>query len=467
MESAVRKFLALALLMLAMPALAQTALPDTPAGHAAQDWLTAFNTGDRAIIAAMNAKYHRDNPVDRALGLYNDTGGLTFMRAESSEPGKLVALMAAKNSDNLLKSTFTVDPANITAGLQVSHEGAQRPPDLAIPRLTQTAVNAATDAKTEAMAKEDKLSGAMLAERNGKIVYKRLWGLANRESGAPITDKTKFRLGSMNKMFTAVAALQLVSQGKLALDGTVGQYLPDYPNQDIAAKVTVRMLLTHSGGTGDFFGPEFDKNRATLKNNEDYVKLFGARGPAFEPGSQERYSNYGFILLGHIVQTVSGENYYTYVDRHIFAPAGMRDSGSLSEDVAVPDRTNGYTFKDGKWLSNADTLPWRGMAAGGGYSTLGDLVKFAHALESGKLLPTPLLGQATTSQTKGQWYGFGFTVGGEGGARWYGHGGGAPGMNGELKIFPASHAIVVALSNLDPPAATAPADFYANRMPLN
>ncbi|HEX2759424.1 MAG TPA: serine hydrolase domain-containing protein, partial [Rhizomicrobium sp.] len=111
--------------------------------------------------------------------------------------------------------------------------------------------------------------------------------------------------------------------------------------------------------------------------------------------------------------------------------------------------------------------PWRGMAAGGGYSTLGDLLKFAHALESGKLLPRPLLEQATSYQTKGKWYGFGFMVEGDGAARWYGHGGGAPGMNGELRIFPAARAIVVALSNLDPPAATAPAEFYANRMPLN
>lgn len=462
-----RKFLALALLMLAMPVFAQTALPDTQAGHAAQDWLTAFNTGDRATIAAMNAKYHRDNPIERTLSIYNGTGGLNILRVESSEPGKLVLLTGARNSDEVLKSSFTVDPANPTASLQVTNEGAQRTGDLVIPRLSQVAVNAAMDARNTPAVKDDKLSGIMMAERSGKTVYKRLWGLANRESGAPVTDETKFRIGSMNKMFTAVAALQLVSQGKLALDGTVGQYLPDYSNKDIATKVTIRHLLTHSGGTGDFFGPEFDKNRLTLKNNEDYVKFFGARAPGFEPGSQERYSNYGFILLGHIVQVVSGEDYYAYVDRHIFAPAGMTDSGSLPESEAVPDRSNGYTLKDGKLVSNADSLPYRGMAAGGGYSTAGDLVKFGRALESGKLLPRALLEQATTSQTKGNWYGFGFSIYGEGATRSYGHNGGAPGMNGELRIFPASRTIVVGLSNLDPPAVSRPFGFYVNRVPLN
>lgn len=462
-----RHLLVFPLLLLAATAFAQVTLPDTPAGRAAQDWLTAFNSGDAAKIAAMNAKYHRDNPVDRTLGLYNATGGFIFLRAESSEPGKLVALMGAKNSDNVMKSTFTVDPANVAAGLQVSNEGAQRPPDLAIPRLSQAAVNAATDKKTDAMVKEGKLSGAMVAERNGRVVYKKLWGLADRESGAPVTDSTKFRIGSMNKMFTAVAVLQLVSQGKLSLDGTVGRYLPDYPNKDVATKVTIRHLLTHSGGTGDFFGPEFDKNRLTLlKNNEDYVKLFGARAPVFEPGSLERYSNYGFILLGHIVQTVSGEDYYVYIDRHIFAPAGMKDTGSLPEATEVANRSRGYTFKDGNWISNAETLPWRGMAAGGGYSTVPDLLKFAHALETGKLLPMALLEQASNYQTKSRWYGFGFIVTGEGSARSYGHSGGAAGMNGELKVYPAAGIVVVALSNMDPPAASQPADFYANRMPL-
>jgi len=284
----------------------------------------------------------------------------------------------------------------------------------------------------------------------------------------PLTRDTRFRMGSMNKMFTAVAALQLVAQGKLSLDGTVGQYLPDYPNKEIAAKVTIRHLLTHSGGTGDFFGPEFDKHRLTLmKNNEDYVTFFGARAPIFAPGSEERYSNYGFILLGHIVQAVSGEDYYAYIDRHVFAPAGMTNSGSLLENETVPDRATGYMRQNGTWVSNANTLPWRGTAAGGGYSTLKDMLKFSQALENGKLLPKPLLEQATTSQTKGNWYGFGFGVNIVGGERWYGHGGGAPGMNGDLRIYPKLRRVVVAFSNLDPGTANFMADYYERRMPLN
>src|SRR6185295_9038901 len=141
--------------------------------------------------------------------------------------------------------------------------------------------------------------------------------------------------GSDNKMFTAVAVLQLVAAGKISLDGKVGDYLPDYPNKEAAERVTVRMLLSHSGGTGDFFGPEFEKNRLKLKHNEDYVALFGNKAPVFEPGTKERYSNFGFVILGSIVQHVSGEDYYDYVRRHIFETAGMTDSGSLPENEAV------------------------------------------------------------------------------------------------------------------------------------
>jgi CubicO group peptidase (beta-lactamase class C family) len=145
----------------------------------------------------------------------------------------------------------------------------------------------------------------------------------------------------------------------------------------------------------------------------------------------------------------------------------MKDTDSLPENLTVPGRATGYMLKDGAWLPNIDTLPYRGTAAGGGYSTVDDLLKFAHALENGTLLPKAMKEQATSAQTKGKWYGFGFGVDGESLAREYGHGGGAPGMNAELRVYPNAGIVIVALANLDPPAATLLADYYANRMPLN
>lgn len=317
----------------------------------------------------------------------------------------------------------------------------------------ETKVLAALASRGDGLAREDRFSGALLVARQDKVLLRQAWGLANRESKAPVTVDTRFRLGSMNKMFTAVATLQLVEAGKLSLDGTVGTYLPDYPNRDVASKVTIRHLLTHTGGTGDIFGPAFDANRTTLREHSDYLKLYGARGPDHAPGAQMRYSNYGFVLLGVLIEKVSGMSYYDYVQRNVFGPAGMTHTASLPETDDVPNRAVGYMQQDGAWVPNTETLPYRGMAAGGGYSTLDDLLRFAEALQAGRLLTKAMLSQATQPQAGNTNYGYGFAFTGSGVSKWYGHGGGAPGMNADLRIYPESGFVVIALSNLDPPTA--------------
>lgn len=462
-----RKGFALALLLLAAPASAQPVIPDTAMGKTLSDYLTALNSGDAAQIENFRTTHHFGDPAARLLGFFRQTGGFTLLKIENSDAVSISGLAQEKQSDQIARFTIKETGTADTPKLSIQMEAVSRPAEFAIPRLSQAEVIKALDLRAAQLASQDRLSGAMLIERKGRIIYCKTWGLADRASGKAVTLDTKFRLGSDNKMFTSVAVLQLVAAGKISLDDKIGDYLPDYPNKEAAQKVTIRMLLSHRGGTGDFFGPDFDKNRLNLKHNEDYIALFGNRAPVFEPGTKERYSNFGFIILGSIVQHVSGEDYYDYVRRHVFLPAGMKDTGSLPENTPVPHRAIGYMWKDNQWVNNADTMPYRGMAAGGGYSTVGDLLKFAHALESGKLLPKALKEQATNFQTPTKWYGYGFAVDGEGLSRWYGHGGGAPGMNAELKVFPNAGIVIVALANLDPPAATLLADYYANRMPLN
>jgi CubicO group peptidase (beta-lactamase class C family) len=343
---------------------------------------------------------------------------------------------------------------------------ASRALHLVLRRLTQAEALAALSRRAEQQARSDAFSGAVLVARHGKVLFQDAWGQADRRLRMPNTPATKFRLGSMNKMFTAVATLQLVEAGKLRLDEPIGAYLPDYPNRDVASKVTVRHLLTHTGGTGDIFGTEFEQNRLKLRTHADYVKLYGLRGPTHEPGSRFEYSNYGFVLLGALIERVSGRSYYDYVRDNVFGPAGMTATGSQPESQDVPGRAVGYTkpFPGATdWDANTDTLPWRGTAAGGGYSTVGDLMRFALALESGKLISKAMLAEATREQQPE--YGYGFGVQGQGSSRSYGHGGGAPGMNGELRVYPELGYVVVGLSNLDPPAATDLVAFFEQRMP--
>jgi len=310
----------------------------------------------------------------------------------------------------------------------------------------------------------------VLVAKNGKPIYSAAYGLADREKKIPNTLNTKFRIGSMNKMLTATAVLQLNQAGKLQLTDPLGKYLTDYPNKDVATKVTIEQLLSHTGGTGDFFGPEFDKHRLELKTLQDYVKLYGQRGPEYSPGTRWEYSNYGFLLLGLVVEKASGQDYYQYVRDHIYKPAAMTGSDSLPEDQTVADRSIGYTKFGGgtSWKPNNDTLPYRGTSAGGGYSTVGDLLAFANAVQNHKLLDaahTSLLTTGHVDVAPGEKYAYGFMDSTEGGVRSLGHGGGAPGMNGELRIYPQSRYTVVVLANEDPPAASRIAGFVGNRLP--
>jgi D-alanyl-D-alanine carboxypeptidase len=313
-------------------------------------------------------------------------------------------------------------------------------------------------------------SGAVFVARDGRTVFEGAYGLADRERSIANTPLTQFRVGSMNKMLTAVAVLQLAEAGKVRLDVPLRTYLPDYPNEDMASRVTLHHLLTHTGGTGDIFGPQFAANRLQLRNTEDYLQLYGTRGLRFEPGTRWEYSNYGFMLLGAVIERVSGMSYDEYVATRILTPAGMTATGAAPEDSLVPGRSVGYMRQGGALVSNAPTLPFRGTPAGGWYSTVGDFARFAVALREHQLLDathTALLlsGKVAMGQVGLAQYAYGFVDRVQAGRRLVGHGGGAPGMNGELTFEPNGGYVVVVLSNFDPSAATGIEAFILPRLP--
>jgi CubicO group peptidase (beta-lactamase class C family) len=206
-----------------------------------------------------------------------------------------------------------------------------------------------------------------------------------------------------------------------------------------------------------------------LREPADFVALFGRRDPEFEPGTQYKYANYGFILLGRIIEAVCGQPYDDYVQANVFNAAGMDATGALPEDVHVAGRAVGYMDSAAGLVRNDERLPYRGSPAGGGYTTVGDLVRFARALVGGKLLGADamaLIGAGGVESSPGvRWYSAGFQETQQGGVRRIGHNGGAPGMNGDLMIHPASGYMVAALSNFDPPQANFMAGFVSLRLP--
>ena len=450
---------------------AQTQIPDTPAAHQCAAWLESFNLGDREAFKNFLEKNYPSGVerLDRDMQFRQMTGGFDFKKAEESTPTKLVALVQERGSDQFGRLTLEVEdrePHRITS---LELRAIPRPTDFAVPRLNQNELIAAARKEIDKAVTSNRFAGAVLVVKDGKPVLSEAYGFADREHKTPNTLHTRFRIGSMNKMFTAVATLQLAQAGRLDLNDPIGKYLTDYPNKDVASKVTIHQLLTHTGGTGDIFGPEFEAHRLELRSPQDYVKLYGPRAPKFEPGSRWEYSNYGFVLLGAIIEKVSGQSYYDYVREHVYVPAGMTSTGSDPESQAVPDRSIGYTQMDaGSQLKpNTDTLPYRGSPAGGGYSTVEDLARFATAIEQNKLLNAHYSELLTTrkSGTPDNSYACGFGERKINGTRCFGHGGGAPGMNGDLEICPASGYVVAVLANLDPPAASRISEFITNRLP--
>ena len=424
----------------------------SPAERQFRAWLSVFNAGDRAKYEAFTRDQSpsRTERIDGDMNMFSMTGGFDLRRIESVTATTVTCLVQERAWEQVARAVVEVEPAPPHRIVRLGLNLVPRPADLAVRRLSEAELAPAARAKIDSAAARGAFSGAVLVARRGTVLYSDAKGLADREAGTLNALETRFRMGSMNKMFTATAVMQLVQAGKVALDTPLGTYLTDYPNRDVATKVTIHHLLTHTGGTGDIFGPQFTAHRLELKTLDDYVKLYGTRGLEFEPGSRWQYSNYGFLLLGVIVEKVSGQSYYDYVRDHIFKPAGMTGSGSEPEDVAVPGRAKGYMQQKGAWVLNTGTLPYRGTSAGGGYTTVGDLLRFANALTGHVLLDarhTALLTTGKVDTGQGDKYAYGFVESTEGGMRSVGHSGGAPGMNGDLRIFADSGYVVAALAN--------------------
>ncbi len=354
--------------------------------------------------------------------------------------------------------------------------GAPAPPKLEPDRLV-----AAARARIEIEAKADRFSGAVLIAKDGKPILVEAYGLADRDHHKPNTPQTQFRIGSAGKLFTTVAILQLAQAGKLDLEAPVGRYLTDYANPQIATKATVGNLLSHTGGTGDIFGPEFLAHRNDLRNPKDYIDLFGSRPPVFEPGASRDYSNYGFMILGRIVEVVSGLPYDRYVQANIFAPAGMTASGYQPETVNLKSRATAYTDIHGQLkpvtqeslaeyraIHGDGYMEFRGGPAGGSYSTVEDLLKFANALTTGKILSPEYLQVLTAGRVTlldGSLAGYDYGGRLPDGRRFIGHAGGAPGQCANLRHYLNNGYTIVVLENREPPGCFEVFDFIGDRTP--
>ncbi len=296
--------------------------------------------------------------------------------------------------------------------------------------------------------------GAVLVGIDGKIVFENAYGLGDEEWSASNTIQTKFRIASLSKQFTAACILLLQERGRLNVHDSISRYMPDLPAAWQA--ITIHQLLTHTSGIPNSTNSsENDRIDRTGATPQQLIGLFTDQPLDFEPGTNWNYSNTGYILLGTIVEKISGQSYANFLQANIFGPLGMRNSGYDRAKDVLKERASGYEITDGH-IANADFIDMSvPFSAGGIYSTVEDLYRWNEALiENGKLLSADSLKQMFTeypqATRQGQHYGYGVVISRlKFGKLLYYHGGGVKGFSSSLQRYPNDRVCIVVLSNLD------------------
>ncbi len=308
---------------------------------------------------------------------------------------------------------------------------------------------------------------ALLVIRNGKVLLKKGYGLANIETKTPITPDTCFLLGSVTKQFTAMAVMLLAERGQLSYDDTLAKFFPQFP--PYAQKITVRNLLNHTSGLPDYevlfveqglIDKDWPRSVKTARSRfeptaRDALNLL-ARQPnlLFEPGTKFEYSNSGYVVLAQIIEKASGQSYAQFLMQNIFKPLGMKRSYVYDESRPnIPGRAASYTLKDATYRE-IDYTPLNAIYGEDNvYTTLNDLVKWEQALSSTKLLKMETLQEAFSSGvlTDGSrtGYGYGWFVGETLGIKYVGHSGGWLGFANVIRRYPDYRFSIVLLTNCD------------------
>lgn len=295
---------------------------------------------------------------------------------------------------------------------------------------------------------------ALTIIQNGNTIKTGAYGLADVEQQVPVRPETVFEIGSVTKQFTAAGILLLQQDGKLSVDDPIGKHLVGAP--DSWTNVTIRHLLTHGSGIKSYTGLSgFELTRHLTQ--AQFLAEIGKQPLEFPPGESWKYSNTGYSLLGYIIENVSGENYWDYMNRRIFRPLGMNATTDRRPATIIPHRAHGYEQTNHVWI-NRDYDLTDVFSAGAMVSTVGDLARWNAALDGDDLLK-PATKEAmwtisANTQSKSTKYGFGWFIDEVEGHKNIGHGGSTSGFSASLQRFPDDKLAVIILTNTDEQIAT-------------
>ncbi|MDH7445664.1 serine hydrolase [Aquimarina sp. 2201CG14-23] len=291
---------------------------------------------------------------------------------------------------------------------------------------------------------------SILVAKDGKSVFRRAYGKANLELGVPLIPENVFEIGSITKQFTAVAILMLEEQGKLTVEDEITKYIPDYPTND--KKITIHHLLNHTSGIKSYTGMDsFMKSARTDMTPKELIDVFKNEPMDFDPGEEFRYNNSGYILLGYIIEVITGDTYENFIEKNIFEKIGMNSSyyGSMSQ--LIKNRASGYKQSGDDYL-NADylslTLPY---AAGSLMSTVDDMLKWQNAVSANTFIKRASLEKAINGSTLNNGekidYGYGWGKANVQGSKGYSHGGGIFGYTTNGVFLEKENVYVIGLTN--------------------
>jgi CubicO group peptidase (beta-lactamase class C family) len=478
-KSAVTLALALSSAALVQLALTQTALAQQPGeisyndesvlpegivGERIASLIETFNSGDPDRVRDFlenecTAQFRDFAPIEDHLEVFASVlrqwGEVEFHSIRTytpSRPDETIVILRDGNFGAWRAFSLRLDPDEDYRVAGFGFNDARTPSNVdAPPPLTANGLIEEATELVERACERDVFSGTVLLAHGGEVLLTHACGEASKRFHVANNLETRFNLGSMNKMFTATAIMQLVERGAVSVDDPISQYVDEsWLPREITDRVTVHHLLSHTSGLGSYFNETyFNSSRELFRALDDYKPLVQSEELAFEPGSSYRYSNTGMFLLGVVIESATGEDYFDYIRDEIYAPAGMASSDSYEMDEPVENLAIGYDPAPGSAAGFENNLykhVIKGGPAGGGFSTVGDLHRFALALQAGELVSEESLERMWTDHSgEGYGYGFGIQQGPNGVV--VGHGGGFPGINSNLDIMLDRGYIVAVMSN--------------------
>jgi CubicO group peptidase (beta-lactamase class C family) len=437
--------------------------PPAPARPLIEEFIRLINSGDRKAARsfvernytpAALAKGAAEQHVNAISELHDKTRGVEIKSLRETKPDNWSASARTRVTGQWVWLAFGLDtrPSPRVDSFDWGFTSAPRAGQPAPRKLSELEIVRELGGLMSKLAAADLFSGSVLLAKDGKVLFKQAYGEANKDFAVPNRADTKFNLASLNKMFTAVAAAQLVERGKLSFDDPISKYLPDFPSKEAAEKIKVKHLLTHTSGLGDIFTERwYSTARHRFRTVDDYLAFLDDRALAFEPGTGRSYSNTGFIVLGKIIEKIAGQSYFDYVRENIYKRAGMTNSDSYDLDLVNSNLAVGYDkeYTDAGivFRNNLYLHVIRGGPAGGGFSTVEDLLRFTVALRSGRLVGEEYVRMITTPKPElnSPNYGYGFGVLPEDGI--VAHSGGAEGISAHLEMLTADGYTFALLSN--------------------